>query len=159
MSWSIGPDWPKLGEIDIIEGANAQSHNVMALHTEGDCVIANNGSFSGTIKTANCNVNATGQPRNAGCRVDAADSGSYGAGFNDQSGGVFVMQWTESAVKIWMFPRKSLPNDLNPATTPDPGGWTLPMASFSGGCNMAESIKDQKMVSPIHWLETRSTNS
>ena len=146
-SWSLGPDWPKQGEIDIIEGVNAQSRNAMALHTESDCVIAPNGSFSGIINTVNCNVDAADQPKNVGCRVDAVDDGTFGAGFNAQSGGVYVMQWTASAVKVWMFPRKSIPNDLNPATTPDPGGWTLPMASFAGGCNMADLIQNQKLVS------------
>jgi hypothetical protein len=31
--WTLGPNWPSSGEIDIIEGVNSQKANSMALHT------------------------------------------------------------------------------------------------------------------------------
>lgn len=31
--WTLGPDWPNNGEIDIIEGVNSELVNSMALHT------------------------------------------------------------------------------------------------------------------------------
>lgn len=37
--WTVGPEWPSNGEIDIIEGVNSQQANSMALHTTPGCSI------------------------------------------------------------------------------------------------------------------------
>ena len=65
-----------------IEGANQQSVNVMAVHTNAGCAVGNttvssgsqgntNGqlAFSGQMTTMNCDVNAAGQGQNVGCSI------------------------------------------------------------------------------------------
>lgn len=33
LDWTLGPNWPYNGEIDIIEGVNDAAYNIMSLHT------------------------------------------------------------------------------------------------------------------------------
>lgn len=49
--WTLGSDWPKNGEIDIIEGANGQSLNRMSLHTKPGCTLSTPMAGSGTVLT------------------------------------------------------------------------------------------------------------
>lgn len=111
--WMVGDDWPVNGEIDIIEGVNDQSSNQMTLHTDAGVVISKQtpkqtaGSskaaqaFTGSVLTANCDVNAPDQSKNAGCAI-ADDSGlTFGTDFNANGGGVVAMEWTSEAIKIW----------------------------------------------------------
>ena len=39
--WTVGPNWPNSGEIDVIEGVNQQSYDVTTLHTGTHCDFAN----------------------------------------------------------------------------------------------------------------------
>lgn len=143
--WTVGPNWPKGGEIDIIEGVNSQISNSMALHTVGGCSISNNGLFSGTISTPNCDVNAPGQPNNAGCQILMSNSASYGTGFNQGQGGVYATEWTSDHISIWFFPRGAIPADIYSAS-PDPGNWGQPAASFAGGCDIDYFFSSHQIV-------------
>ncbi|PGH36908.1 endo-1,3(4)-beta-glucanase [[Emmonsia] crescens] len=143
--WTFGPNWPNNGEIDIIEGVHEQAGNFMAMHTRSGCSITNSGSFTGRILTPNCDVNAPGQPANAGCSIASSDPVSYGARFNANGGGVYAMEITTSAVTIWFFPRNAIPGDIH-AGTPNPGSWPTPMARFQGACDIAAHIRQQKIV-------------
>jgi hypothetical protein len=144
-SWTVGPNWPNAGEIDIIEGVNEQSQNDITLHTSAGCSISNNGGFSGAITTPNCDVNAAGQPTNAGCQIASSDGRSYGSGFNAIGGGVYATEWTSDAIRVWFFPRGSIPSDAS-GSNPNPAGWGTPMAMFSGGCNIDSSFQNQQIV-------------
>ncbi|MCJ1255374.1 hypothetical protein MMC24_003190, partial [Lignoscripta atroalba] len=144
--WMVGPNWPKSGEIDIIEGVNSQSTNSMTLHTGPGCSIANNGGFSGSsLVTQNCDINAPGQGQNVGCSFAGHDTRSFGAGFNSNNGGVFATEWTDSAIRIWFFPRGSVPSDAT-GNSPNPSGWGTPTATFQGGCDFGQSFKNQNIV-------------
>jgi hypothetical protein len=143
--WMLGPDWPYEGEIDIIEGVNGQASNNMAMHTDAGCTITNTGAFSGSLETANCDVDAAGQSTNAGCSIRSADDSSFGSGFNSVGGGVYATEWTSEAISIWFFPRGSVPSDIT-AGTPDPSGWGLPQGQFTGGCDIDDKVKDQQLV-------------
>ncbi|ETI26375.1 hypothetical protein G647_03152 [Cladophialophora carrionii CBS 160.54] len=146
--WTVGPNWPNAGEIDIIEGVNSQVANSMALHTGPGCSVANNGLFSGRVSTPNCDVKAAGQPGNAGCAILTPNDQSYGTGFNQGQGGVYATEWTSQAINIWFFPRGAIPSDLSSASaTPDPSGWGQPMASFdNSGCDIDEFFNDHQIV-------------
>ncbi|KAL2391657.1 hypothetical protein RJ035_000105 [Blastomyces gilchristii] len=146
--WTVGPNWPNNGEIDIVEGVNTQATNLMSMHTNYGCSITNSGSFTGTILTSNCDVNAAGQPPNAGCGISSSDTASYGAGFNANGGGVYATEITPSAVTVWFFPRNDIPKDII-ARTPDPASWPRPMAQFQGQCDIAAHIKLQRIVFDI----------
>ncbi|KLJ09395.1 endo-1,3(4)-beta-glucanase [Blastomyces silverae] len=143
--WTFGPNWPNNGEIDIIEGVHKQASNLVAMHTTSGCRIINSGNFTGTLLTPNCDVNAPGQPPNAGCTISSSDSTSYGRGFNANGGGVYAMEITASAVTVWFFPRNAIPEDIH-AATPYPASWPRPMAQFKGACDIAAHIKLQKIV-------------
>jgi hypothetical protein len=146
------------GEIDIIEGVNEQLTNAMTLHTGPGCSITNGGGFSGSITTSNCDVNAFGQSQNAGCKIVDPSSNSYGAGLNANNGGVFATQWTNSAIKIFFFPRGSVPSDIG-AGNPDPSGWGIPAASFKGACDIASTFKQQQIVFDTTFCESLSLSS
>jgi hypothetical protein len=97
--------------------------NHVALHTTSGCVVQSNGQTS-TFDTTNCDVNAAGQSANAGCGGYSAETTSYGDGFNDVGGGVYAMDWRAEGIRIWTFPRSSIPQDIldgNPTTA----GWPL----------------------------------
>jgi hypothetical protein len=56
--WTVGPDWPYGGEIDIVEGINDQAKNQMALHsgTNNTCTIDTDDSdeYTGSVLSSNC---------------------------------------------------------------------------------------------------------
>lgn len=158
--WTVGPNWPTSGEIDIIEGVNGQVGNSMALHTGAGCSVGGSGSssntspntgsaqavFSGTIKTSDCNIAAAGQPTNAGCAITTSDASTYGSGLNSANGGVYATEWTSSAIRVWFFPRGSIPSDID-SGSPSPSSWGAPLSSFGGGsCNIDNSFRDQQIV-------------
>jgi len=134
--WMLGPDWPNNGEIDIIEGVNSNSANLMTMHTNTGCIITNAGTFSGTIQTSNCNV---GAQDNQGCSIGTSNEATYGAGFNYGSGGVYATEWTSESINIWYFPRFAIPSDIA-SGNPDPSGWGLAFSTFSGGCDLDSHI-------------------
>ena len=152
--WTVGPDWPANGEIDIIEGVNMQSHNAMTLHTGSGCSIGsgpNTGSsnaaqaFSGSVSTSNCDINAQGQAQNAGCGIATADTSSYGSGLNAIKGGVYATEWNSDGISIWYFPRGKIPSDVD--SNPDPTSWGTPYAFFgSSSCNIDTKFKNQQIV-------------
>ena len=143
--WTVGPNWPASGEIDIIEGVNSQSTDAMTLHTSSGCSISKSGDFSGSVNTANCDVNAEGQAANAGCSIDNDDSQTYGAGFNANEGGVYATNYESDAISIYFFPRNSIPSDIS-SGSPDPSSWGKPIAQFSGDCDINSKINSQQIV-------------
>ncbi|KAI9758428.1 MAG: hypothetical protein M4579_003057 [Chaenotheca gracillima] len=142
--WLVGPSWPNDGEIDIIEGVNDQVGNEMTLHTGPGCSVGDSG-YTGKGGTKNCDTNAQGQDKNAGCQISNGNSSSYGTGFNNNGGGVYATEWTSQAIKIWFFPRHHIPRDIR-SGHPNPGDWGLPTAQFSGQCDMDARFKDLQIV-------------
>ncbi|KAF2011703.1 glycoside hydrolase family 16 protein [Aaosphaeria arxii CBS 175.79] len=96
--WLLGQEeWPKGGEIDILEGVNDLDRNAVTLHTSEKCIVDNstsgdpnaspNGntqdlSFSGHLATKDCDVNAADQGKNVGCSIKALP-GNYNLTFPD----------------------------------------------------------------------------
>lgn len=142
--WMFGPNWPKSGEIDIIEGVNAQTSNSMTLHTNAGCSVSQK-DFAGMQMTSNCDVQATGQGANVGCGMMHRGSNSYGQGFNDADGGVYATEWTSSAVKIWFFPRSEIPFDIA-SGQPNPSKWGTPSAKFAGECDIDTHFQNLQIV-------------
>ena len=133
------------GEIDAIEGVNSNTFNTMTLHTDPGCSIGGTGGFSGTVKTANCAVNAPGQSNNAGCGIQASGADTYGDGFNSGGGGVYAIDWTSQAISIYYFARSAIPADIT-AGTPDPDGWPMPLAQFQGACNIGSIFQNHSII-------------
>ena len=170
--WMLGDgEWPRNGEIDILEGVNDIDRNSVTLHTTAGCVVDNSSSgamsiveagakFSGTLITRDCDVQAKDQDRNQGCSIQAPlRSGahifpSYGSNFNKAGGGLYAMQWTQTSISVWFFPRGSplLPAPPSPPSPiedfhPDPGTWGTPLAHFSGsGCDFAARFRNLRII-------------
>ena len=154
--WTVGPDWPSGGEIDIIEGVNNQAHNSVTLHTGPGCSLDSRTSpnkratnaaaiFSGSVVTSNCDVNAAGQAANVGCSITTADSSNYGDGLNAGKGGVYATEWTSDVIRTWYFPRGSVPSDLD--SSPNPSAWGTPLAAFqSTSCDIDSTFQNHQIV-------------
>ena len=140
--WMVGPNWPYDGEIDIIEGVNDQTQNDMTLHSGPSCSITNNGAFSGSFVSDNCDSSGG---TNQGCQIAASNTNTYGTGFNANQGGVYATEWTGSSIQIWFFPRNSIPSDVT-SGSPDPSSWGTPLAMFQGGCDIGTSFVSQQLV-------------
>ncbi|PSK42536.1 hypothetical protein B9Z65_4450 [Elsinoe australis] len=143
--WTVGPNWPAGGEIDIIEGVHNQAHNAMTLHTSNGCSINPNNVMTGSIVTNNCYVNAPGQWDNAGCGTTTPQTNTYGRGLNKIQGGVYAMAWQKENIRVWFFPRGAIPADIT-SGSPKPAGWGRPLALFSGSCNIPQFFKDNQIV-------------
>jgi len=128
----VGPNWPSdgttlmtslsfvtdflPGEIDIIEGVHDQSFNLYTLHTSPGCVLDpskhvapslvststsdRSKIFTGTPLSTNCDARING---NSGCGIEDPDPHSYGAGLNDQGGGVFATLWDDDGFRVCAF--------------------------------------------------------
>lgn len=114
--------WPKGGEIDMLEGVNKQVVDHYAFHTTPSCVVSGQ-SQTGIIETYNCDNNAPGQFSGQGCGGSADDAfATYGTEFSRQGGGVYAMDWRREGIRIWVFPRTGVPADIL-AGKPTITGW------------------------------------
>ncbi|KAK0445175.1 endo-beta-glucanase [Armillaria borealis] len=146
--WTVGPNWPNGGEIDLIEGVNNQASNQATLHTSSDCTMPSDSrSQSGVSLQNDCDVNVNS---NAGCGVQLQNSISYGSGFNDNGGGWYASEWTDSFIKIWFWAR----NDPNVPTGVRTGGsivitdnWGTPAAYFPNtSCSLTGHFSPQNII-------------
>ena len=131
--WSVGPNWPNQGEIDIIgtslrgigislfsfflffrsEGVNLNTVNQYTLHTSDGCTLDKTATSSllsnATSKIAAFTSKVLGTQcassdnSNAGCAFLESSTNSYGHGFNDLAGGVYATLVDDTGVSIWRF--------------------------------------------------------
>ncbi|KAJ3991797.1 glycoside hydrolase family 16 protein [Lentinula boryana] len=145
--WTVGPNWPNQGEIDIIEGVNLNTHNQITLHSGDDCAMQSTlsslVSSNSTIGNLQC---ASSASSNTGCTYIDNDARSYGKGFNQQGGGVYAMEWTNEAIQMWFFSRVNIPSDIT-NKTPNPSSWGKPAALFSNsGCDIGSHFSDHTIT-------------
>ncbi|KAK6819703.1 Pex12 amino terminal region-domain-containing protein [Apiospora arundinis] len=145
-----GAKWPLGGELDIIEGANTASRNLISAHTSPGCQLPSTG-FTGQQGPTNCEPG----PGNIGCNYAAptSDVTSYGDSFNAQGGGVYALEWDSDGLKVWHFPRSAIPGDIAmaPLTSPDPKAWGPPQALFGGaGCDADSFFYNMSLVININ---------
>ncbi|KZP01551.1 glycoside hydrolase family 16 protein [Calocera viscosa TUFC12733] len=141
--WTVGPNWPEDGEIDIIEAVNGGTNNQMTLHTASGCTQSNNSPILGQVLSSTCDADVNS---NSGCGILDPDSSSSGAGLQSAGGGVFAMLWDGSGVSIWHFARSDVPGDIT-SGSPSPGGWGEPKAQWSAGtCSPYTYLQQQTLV-------------
>lgn len=151
--WTVGPDWPNGGEIDIVEGVNNQISNQMTLHTSEGCTLDRQTSPNPQFKV---NIATTGKilssqcafinGNNDGCAFSDDNPQSHGKGFNLIAGGVFAHLWEENSIKVWRFPRGQIPPDID-AKNPDPSTWPTPAAVFTdASCDIKKHFRDHQLV-------------
>ncbi|KAJ9484101.1 hypothetical protein VN97_g9281 [Penicillium thymicola] len=137
--WSVGKNWPSDGEIDIIEGVNMADHNEIVMHTAGTC------SVTDTDMTGSVNATGCGEDLGTvGCKIEGHE-GSYGTSFNKQKGGVYTLQWTDDFLKIWFFPRSSIPASIT-SGKPDVTEFGKPMALVQESCDVATAFQSQSFT-------------
>lgn len=141
--WTLGDSiWPAHGEVDIIEGVNLDSANQYTAHTSDNCSMAFSGQ-TGPVYTKDCALSSGGA---AGCAVGSSQSNDYGTNFNSNGVGVYVMQWTSAFIKLWFFPRKSIPTSIT-AGKPDVSTFGTPQANFDGAsCNIDQHFVNHRIV-------------
>ncbi|KAF7539730.1 hypothetical protein G7Z17_g12368 [Cylindrodendrum hubeiense] len=147
--WSYNFEEDPVGEIDIIEGINDQSQNVVSLHTCGACSFSKIGGIDGR---SNCNNGGTESDQcEDGKNYDGCGNtmtaGSYGSAFNRAEGGVYATWLEANALKIYWWSRENIPADIT-AGKPDPSKWGNPASQFvSGkGCNVGTYFKGQTII-------------
>ena len=109
-------NWPKNGEIDIVEGVNYQVAAKTALHTSESCsMYAHSPSYAFTgefdratglpdtftgipatetsVPADNCWNLAPHQWANQGCVIQAERNDTIGQPLNEQGGGVYALEW------------------------------------------------------------------
>lgn len=86
---------------------NDQSPNQVTLHTNPGCTMpASRGPMTGHAGNNDCEGNN-------GCGVQAPTANSYGPSFNQNGGGYYAMERTDTAIKVWFFTRGNAPGDLS----------------------------------------------
>lgn len=105
--WEAGlENWPADGEIDIIEGANDRTPNEITLHATSGCNVPQTREQTGNTLGTDCN---TPEPDSVGCGVGDTNDNSYGPAFNDNGGGWYALERTDSFIKVWFWPRNVKP--------------------------------------------------
>lgn len=103
--WTLsrnGP-WPSGGEIDIIEGVNLNTMNLISLHTTPGCSMDVYREQKGYTVSKDCNTEINS---NQGCGTNSGKQNSYGTGFNDAGGGFYVMERSRSTgIRVWFWSR------------------------------------------------------
>lgn len=141
--WTFGPNWPSSGEIDILEGVNDQLNDSVTLHTSAGCTMQSTGARSSSSLTSGDCGAGNG---NLGCSTTTNDNTNYGNAFNAAGGGVYAMEWTSSAIKVFFFPRSFIPADIL-SGSPNPSNWAQPVAAFGGGgCNIDQHFQNHNII-------------
>lgn len=144
--WTLGSgDWPTTGEVDIIEGWNDQTTDFASFHVNNQCTVSDSSRMTGSISDTNCNYQDP-FPNYTGCKVVDQDTSSYGAGFNNNGGGAYAMEWTSDFIKIWFFPSgdSRISNALGDHPTPD--NWGTPMTYLGNSCNIDQNFQSHRII-------------
>ncbi|KAI2602855.1 glycoside hydrolase family 16 protein [Hypoxylon sp. NC1633] len=146
-----GNNWPVGGELEIIEGANTAQRNLFSAHTTAGCQAPTTG-FTGDQGRTNCSPGR----ENIGCNYASptSDTTSYGDAFNAEGGGVYALEWDFQDLKLWHFPRSTIPDDIvyGHVIGPDPSSWGPPQAIFGGSsCNPDTYFFNMSLVFNINF--------
>ncbi|KAK7058180.1 glycoside hydrolase family 16 protein [Favolaschia claudopus] len=129
-------NWPRGGEVDILEGVNDQGSNQVTLHTTSGCTMPASRTQTGTSLQLDCNWAING---NTGCGVRVNTASSYGPSFNANGGGWFAIERTNTFINVWFWPRNAgnVPADVRSGgTSVNTGSWGTPTANFPNtSCN------------------------
>ncbi|KAF8075109.1 concanavalin A-like lectin/glucanase domain-containing protein [Lyophyllum atratum] len=141
--WSVGPNWPSGGEIDVLEGVHNQDTNQYTLHTGDGCTLDKSVKATGRALGTQC---ASSNGDNSGCAFKDTDNRSYGKGFNGAGGGIYAHLWDSSGIKIWHFARDEIPKDIT-GGKPNPSAWPTPAAQFAASaCDVGKHFHEHSLT-------------
>lgn len=83
----------------------------------------------------------------------SAEGHSFGNAFNENGGGVYALLLDDTTLRIWFFPRESVPVDIEDGI-PKPETWTNPMIDFesSDSCSIGQHWRGQTIVRYTQYL-------
>ncbi|KAJ7058189.1 glycoside hydrolase family 16 protein [Mycena amicta] len=140
-------DWPRGGEVDIIEGVNNVGPNQITLHTSPGCTMPASRTQTGTSLQLDCNTAVNG---NAGCGVHAPTAASYGPTFNAGGGGWYAIERTNTFINVWFWPRSAsnVPADVRAGgTSVNTANWGTPTANFPNtSCNFPSFFDGNSII-------------
>lgn len=144
--WTLGPDWPDGGEIDIIEGINQMPSNQYAMHTTPGCFHTTPPEQTGTSSLVDCS-------QASGCLVAENAPNSFQSGFAAAGGGVYAAQFDYTGIFIWFWSRPNVPASITQATATssiDLSDWGTPSASYvNSTCTIEDFFGPQQLVIDI----------
>ncbi|KIY71879.1 glycoside hydrolase family 16 protein [Cylindrobasidium torrendii FP15055 ss-10] len=148
--------WPASGEIDILEGVNMYTQNVMSVHTNEGCYLDKSllSALRGvTLKVKDqLSCDAIANPETCGFNVD--DNSSYGPPFNSQGGGTLAVSLETSGVHFYYWKQGQVPQDIY-NNTPTPSNWGDALISvISPSCKIEDHFKDMRIVVNINLAGT-----
>ncbi|KAH7099748.1 glycoside hydrolase family 16 protein [Auriculariales sp. MPI-PUGE-AT-0066] len=147
--WTCGENWPYGGELDIIEGVNNGDRNLMSLHTGPDCRMPDSRDMSGEPANPDCNCE-NGANGNQGCNTVDVNTASFGPNFNAKEGGWYVVERSDTTIKIWFWNRDdpNVPADVKSNTgAVSPSTWGRPVALFvSDQCDIGSKFGPNKFI-------------
>ncbi|KIK06242.1 glycoside hydrolase family 16 protein [Laccaria amethystina LaAM-08-1] len=146
--WSQAPAWPTGGEIDTFEGVNMVTNNQMGLHTLAGCKQVSQVQSSTLINSTDCSYLTNS---NEGCITTNPSTASYGAGFAQAGGGMFVKEFAETGISIWFFSRANIPSVLSSnSSTIDTSTLGTPVGNWpAAGCNIDTFFAPQNLILDI----------
>ena len=100
--------------------------------------------YTGDTLGTNCYSTETAD---AGCGISDPNPTSFGYGFNNAQGGVYVLLWDTSAgMSMWHFARANIPADIT-NQTPTPANWGTPAGYWSSQtCDVAANFYQHSMI-------------
>lgn len=122
------------------------TENSISLHTLNGCKHPDASDSStlqtGPVVSTDC-FNRTDFDQ--GC-LTSVPGPSYGAPFAQAGGGVYALQWNDTGMFMWFFPRGSIPSDV-PTASPNPAGWGLPTAAYpTSSCDFNTFFTPQSLI-------------
>ncbi|KAJ7624602.1 glycoside hydrolase family 16 protein [Roridomyces roridus] len=138
--------WPNGGEVDILEGVNDQGADQITLHTAPGCSMPASRTETGSALQLDCNTQVNG---NAGCGVNAVVPTSFGPTFNNNGGGWYAIERTDTFVNVWFWPRNgNVPDDVRSGgTSVNTANWGTPTANFPNTqCNFPQFFDSHNII-------------
>ena len=102
-------------------------------------------AFTVCILSANTNACLQAAGGITGCTVSATAPDNSGSAFNVNGGGVYAMEWTSTAIRIWFFPRNAIPDSIT-SGEPDTDSFGRSAANFEGNCDIDAHFFNHSIV-------------
>lgn len=139
-----GCTWPECGEIDILEGVNMYTQNIVSVHTGNGCSLVESAidSLTAAVLKTTSTLSCSAYNDPAACGFNLHSETSYGVPFNNVGGGTWATLVTSNGIDFYFWNEGSVPADLV-ANAPLPSTWGAPLVSVpSTSCDIASNFKD-----------------
>jgi hypothetical protein len=145
--WFTGSNWPEDGEIDVVEGVNYYTKNIVSIHSGDGCTMSAS-TLSSLVQASliiqgdsNCNAHVS----TTGCGLSLDSTSSFGLPFNQADGGVYALQFTESGISMYFWNTGSVPDDIV-SGSPNPSTWDAVVQYSADSCDPNSHFKDLMMI-------------